>query len=67
MAAYWGIAAHSVYDMFSWYKYMYMYLIVNLLFFFPPRFFERGFLSDCAISLSLPTCVFFNVTNMTPF
>ena len=32
MAAYWKTAAHSVYDMFSKYK----YLIVNL--FFPSRF-----------------------------
>ena len=28
MATYWKIAAHSAYDMFSWYK----YLIVNLVF-----------------------------------
>ena len=28
MATYWEIAAHSAYDMFSWYK----YLIVNLVF-----------------------------------
>ena len=32
MAAYWEIAAHSAYDMFSKYK----YLIVNLV--FPPQF-----------------------------
>ena len=31
MAAYWGIAAHSAYDMFSWYKYL--NVIVS---FFPP-------------------------------
>ena len=31
MAAYWGIAAHSAYDMFSWYKYLSV-----ILFFFPP-------------------------------
>ena len=55
MAAYWEIAAHSAYDMFS------KYLIVNL-FFFPPRFLECEFLSDCAFSRSLPTCTsFFNV------
>ena len=28
VATYWEIAAHSAYDMFSWYK----YLIVNLVF-----------------------------------
>ena len=44
MAAYWEIAAHSAYDMFSKYK----YLIANLV--FPPRFLEREFLSDCAFS-----------------
>ena len=33
VAAYWEIAAHSAYDMFSQYK----YLIVNLVF-VPPRF-----------------------------
>ena len=38
------IAAHSAYDMFSWYK----CLIVNL--FSPPRFLERDSLSDCAFS-----------------
>ena len=37
MAAYWEIAAHSAYDMFSKYK----YLIVNL--FFPSRFLEWNF------------------------
>ena len=30
MATFGKIAAHSAYDMFSWYKYM--YLIVNLVF-----------------------------------
>ena len=45
MATDWGIAAHSAYDMFSWYK----YLIVNS-FFFPPRVLEWDFLSDSAIS-----------------
>ena len=39
MAAYWEIAAHSVYDVF---------LIVNL--FIPIRFLEWKFLSDCAFS-----------------
>ena len=43
-AAYWEIAAHSAYDMFPYYK----CLIVNL--FFPPRFLEWEFPSDCAIS-----------------
>ena len=37
------IAAHSAYDMFSWYK----YLIVS---FFPPRFLEWESFSDCAFS-----------------
>ena len=56
MAAYWGIAAHSAYDIFSWYK----YIIVNLV--FPiPRFVEWEFLSDCASSWSLPTCTFLSV------
>ena len=31
MAAYWGIAAHSAYDIFSWYKYLSVILV-----FFPP-------------------------------
>ena len=53
MVAYWELAAHSAYDMFSKYK----YLIVNL--FFPPRFLKWEFLSDCATSRSLPTCTFF--------
>ena len=44
VAAYWEIAAHSAYDMF----YKYKYLIVNL--FFPLRFFEGEFHSDCAFS-----------------
>ena len=39
------MAAHSAYDMFSWYK----CLIVNLVF-FPPRFLERNSLSGCALS-----------------
>ena len=39
------IAAHSAYDMFSWYK----YLIVNLVF-FPPGFLEWESLSDCFFS-----------------
>ena len=46
------IAAHSAYEMFSWYK----YLIVSL--FFPPRFLEWESFSDCAFSRSLPTCTF---------
>ena len=50
MAAYWGIAAHSAYDMFSWYK----YLKKNPT----PQFVEWEFLSDCAISCSLPTFTF---------
>ena len=28
VAAYWGIAAHSAYDMFSWYTYMYLSVIL---------------------------------------
>ena len=45
MATYWKIAAHAAYDMFSKYKY---YLF---------GFLEWKFLkSDCAFSLSLPTC-----------
>ena len=39
------IAAHSAYDMFSWYD----YLIVNLVF-FPSRFLEWESFSDCAFS-----------------
>ena len=35
------IAAHSAYDMFSWYK----YLIVNLVFFFPISVFGVGIFS----------------------
>ena len=45
--AYWGIAAHSAYDMFSWYK----YLIKCHFSFFPPLGLWSGiFFSDCAIS-----------------
>ena len=43
------IAAHSAYDMFSWYN----NLIVDLVF-FQPRFFEWESFSDCAFSCSLP-------------
>ena len=39
------IAAHSAYDMFSWYK----YLIVSLVF-SPPRFLEWESFSDCALN-----------------
>ena len=40
-----GIAAHSPYDIFSWYKYLSVILV------FPtPRFMEWEFLSDCPIS-----------------
>ena len=47
------IAAHSAYDMFSWYK----YLIVSLG--FTHLGFRRGnIFSDCAFSWSLPTCTF---------
>ena len=45
MAAYWGIAAHSAYYMFSGYRYLSV-----LGFFLTPRFMERDFLSDYAIS-----------------
>ena len=48
------IAAHSAYEMFSWYQ----YLIVGLVF-FPPRILEWESFSDCTFSLSLPTCTFF--------
>ena len=45
VAAYWGIAAHSAYDMFSLYKYLSVILV------FPtPRFVQWEFLSDCAMS-----------------
>ena len=46
VAAYWGIATHSAYDLFPWYK----YLSVILVFFPTPRFVKWEFLSDCAIS-----------------
>ena len=42
MTTYRETAAHSAYDMFSKFK----YLIVNLVF-YPTRFLERKFLSDC--------------------
>ena len=44
------IAAHSAYDMFSWYK----YLIDS--FFFHLGFWSENLFSDCAFSCSLPTC-----------
>ena len=46
MAAYWGIAAHSAYDMFSWYTYL---SVISKLVFPTPRFMEWDYLSDCAI------------------
>ena len=36
---------HSAYDMFSWYKYLSVFLVFS-----HPRFVEWEFLSDCAIS-----------------
>ena len=39
VAAYWAIAAHSAYDMFSQYK----YIIVNLVFFLPRFCWGRKF------------------------
>ena len=39
------IAAHSAYEMFSWYK-----CLVVSLFFFPPWFLEWESFSDCAFS-----------------
>ena len=48
MAAFWEIAAHSAYNMFSYYK----YLIVNLVF-FPLRLLEWEFLSDCTVNTVL--------------
>ena len=53
MAAYWGIAAHSAYDVFSWYKCPSVILVFS-----HPSVNGVGFLSDCAISCSLPTCIF---------
>ena len=38
------IAAHSAYDMFSWFKYLIVYLV------FPTLFFEWESFSDCAFS-----------------
>ena len=46
VVAYWGIVAHSVYDIFL--GTMYKYLSVILVF-ANPRFVEWEFLSDCAI------------------
>ena len=45
VATYWEIAAHSAYDMFSWYK----YLIVNLVF-SHLGFWSGNLFSDCAFS-----------------
>ena len=44
VAAYWGIAAHSDYHMFSWYTYL-----GAILLFSTPRFMVWEYLSDCAI------------------
>ena len=50
------LSCYTAYDMFSWYT----YLSVNLV--FPiPRFMEWDYLSDCAISGSLPNCTFLNI------
>ena len=38
MAAFWGVAAHSVYDMFSWHK----YLRVILAFSHPSVYTRKG-------------------------
>ena len=40
------IAAHSAYEVFSWYQ----YLIVSCFIFSPPRFLEWESFSDCAFS-----------------
>ena len=51
------IAAHSAYEMFSWYR----YLIVSL-FFSHLRFLEwESFAADCAFSWSLTACAFLEI------
>ena len=45
VVAFWEIAARSAHNMFSWYEFS----------FFPPQFWESEFLSNCAISCSLPS------------
>ena len=46
MAAYWGIAAHSAYDVFLWYKYLSVILV------FPtPRFMIVPFPDHCLFVL----------------
>ena len=49
VAAYWEIAAHSAYDLFSFYKYQ----NVNLV--YPKSFLECDVLSNCAIYWTLLT------------
>ena len=53
------IAAHSAYDMFSWYKYLIVSLVVSHL-----GFWSGNLFSDCAFSGSLPTCTFLNEKNV---
>ena len=60
MAAYWEIAAHSANNVY----FTDLVQVSNCLFFFfffffiSRRFLEWEFLSDCAFSLSLPSCTF---------
>ena len=62
MVAYWEIAAHSAYDMFSQYKYRSVNLVL-----IPPRFFKWGFLSDCAIFLIIAYFYFSIITDQINF
>ena len=53
MATFWEIAAHSAYEMFSWYRYLIVSLVFSHL-----GFLEWESFADCAFSCSLPTCTF---------
>ena len=48
------IAAHSAYEMFSWYRYLIVSFVFSHL-----GFLEWESFADCAFSCSLPTCTFF--------
>ena len=49
----WKIAAHSAYEMFSWYRYLIVSLVFSHL-----GFLEWESFADCAFSWSLPACTF---------
>ena len=59
MATYWEIAAHSAYDMFSWYKYLFVNLAFSHLGFWSGNLFLIVPFPDlCLHVLFLSTCFY---------